>query len=515
MDADVIVVGGGHNGLICAAYLARAGVDTLLVEARPDVGGCASTVTDLDARFNICNCDHTMVRGMPVADELDLAAYGLRYVESEISGIQRFHDGAAPWVFMHDVEAQLDALAAAYPSQVAGYRRYLADALPVAELALEMARTTPSFTRMLGVVASKRGAGAARLLRWSRSSVADVMGDYFDDWHVTMPGVSSGPTVWGVPPTTPGTGMAAAIYATRHLIKTGRPAGGSGALTDAVRASFEAAGGRIRCDAMVERLLVRDGAVAGVRLTDGAELRAERVVAACDPQRVLVDWLDTVPAAARRLVDRYRRMPVHEGYESKVDAVLTGLPRYRDAALIDALVPGADDLAPTTVISPSPAELAEAHELRGRGLVAERPTLLVNVPTVLDPDMQPRPDQHVLSLEVLFTPYSLQGGWPDSSEPQRWLDVLDGFMEPGTLQIDRWRAMTPDRYEADFQMHRGHTPSYSGPPLSALLGRHREATRYRTPIDGLFLSGAGTFPGAGVFGASGRNAADAVITDRE
>ena len=71
MDAEVIVVGAGHNGLICAAYLARAGIDTLLLEARPEVGGCASTVTDLDARFNICNCDHTMIRGMPIADELD------------------------------------------------------------------------------------------------------------------------------------------------------------------------------------------------------------------------------------------------------------------------------------------------------------------------------------------------------------------------------------------------------------------------------------------------------------
>ncbi len=513
MDADVIVVGGGHNGLICAAYLARAGVDTLLVEARAAVGGCASTVTDLDARFNICNCDHTMVRGMPVADELDLASHGLRYLESEISGINRFHDGAAPWVFLHDVDAQLDALAASYPEQVPGYRRYLADALPVAELALEMARTTPSLPRMLGVVGSKRGAGAARLLKWSRSSVADVMGQYFDDWHITMPGVSGGPTVWGVPPTAPGTGMAAAIYATRHLIKTGRPAGGSGALTDAVLASFEAAGGRVRCESMVDRLLVRDGAVAGVRLTDGTELHADRIVAACDPQRVLVDWLDAVPAAAQRLVDRYRSLPVQEGYESKVDAVLTGLPTYRDASVIDALVPGADDLAPTTTISPSPADLAEAHALRSTGGVADRPTFLVNVPTVLDPDMQPHAGQHVLSLEVLFTPYSLQGGWPDSAEPQRWLDLLDGFMEPGTLRIDRWRAMTPDRYEAEFQMHRGHTPSYSGPPLSALIGRHRETTRYRTPIDGLYLSGAGTFPGAGVFGASGRNSADAVITD--
>ena len=509
----MIVVGGGHNGLICAAYLARAGIDTLLVEARSDVGGCASTVTDLEARFNICNCDHVMVRGMPVADELDLAAHGLRYLESEIGSIHQFHDGGTPWVSLHDRDAHLDALQQAYPAQVAGYRRYLADALPVAELALEMARTVPSLTGMLGVAGARRGAGAARLLQWSRMSLTDVMGRYFDDWHLVMPAVSSGPSVWGVPPSVPGTGLAAAIYATRHLIRGGRPAGGSGALTDAVRSSLEAAGGRVRCESMVDRLLLRDGAAVGVRLDDGTELTAGTVVAACDPQRVFVDWIDDVPASATRLVERYRSQPVQDGYESKVDVVLDGLPQWRDAALIDALVPGADTLAPTTSISPSPADLARAHDLRAAGLVAERPTLLANVPTVLDPEMQPRADQHVLSLEVLFTPYEHPGGWPGSSEPERWLDVLEGFLEPGSLRVDRWRAMTPDRYEREFQMHRGHTPAYSGPPLSTLLGRHRDVTRHRTAIAGLYLSGAATFPGAGVFGAPGRNTAAAVERD--
>ncbi len=163
-------------------------------------------------------------------------------------------------------------------------------------------------------------------------------------------------------------------------------------------------------------------------------------------------------------------------------------------------------------MSQSPDQHAEMALLRDRGRVHPEPALLVNVPSVLDPDMQPRPGQHVLSLEVLWTPYALEGGWPGSAEPARWLDVLDGFMEDG-LQIDRYRAMTPDRYEAEFQMHHGHTPAYTAAPLVAFLGRHRETTRYRTPIDGLYLSGAGTFPGAGVFGASGRNAADAVASD--
>src|SRR5690606_15276585 len=141
------------------------------------------------------------------------------------------------------------------------------------------------------------------------------------------------------------------------------------------------------------------------------ELVADRVVAACDPQRVLVDWLDGPPPAARRMVDRWRSRPVQEGYESKLDVVLAELPRWRAADVLDAVAPGADLLSPTSVISRAPTELAEAHALRVAGRVAARPTMLVNVPSGLDPDMQPRADQHVLSLEVLFTPYALAGGW--------------------------------------------------------------------------------------------------------
>ncbi len=182
--------------------------------------------------------------------------------------------------------------------------------------------------------------------------------------------------------------------------------------------------------------------------------------------------------------------------------------------MLSSIAGGADLLAPTTVVSPSPEQLAEAHTMRAQGKVAPQPTFLVNVPSVLDPHMQPTADQHVLSLEVLFTPYALEGGWQGSSEPARWLERArrtDGARNPA--DSIGGGAMTPDRYEAEFSMHRGHTPSYAGPPLSAFFGRQRETTRYRTPITGLYLSGAGTFPGAGVFGASGRNAADAVEHD--
>lgn len=512
--ADVVVVGAGHNGLICAAYLARAGIDTLLIEARDTVGGCASTVSDLGARFNICNCDHTLIRAMPVIDELELASHGLAYVESDASTIAAYHDGAPPWPFFHEQDRTIDAIAATYPSQVAGYRRYLNDALPIAELVVEMARTNPTTGQMLAAGARQKTRGAARLLDWSRRSASEVFARYFDDWHMTMPAISTGPTVWGVSPDTPGTGLAALAYATRHLVKTGRPVGGSGALTDAIAASYRTAGGAVMCSSRVDRLLIADGAVSGLRLDTGEEIHAQSVIAACDPSRVLLDWIDTPPPAARRLVEKARAAPVHDGYESKIDAVLAELPTYRIAERLHADHPGLDICGPTTVICPDPAGLAEAQAARTEGRVVEQPTLLVNVPSAVDPSMQTDSGQHILSLEVLYTPYEHRGGWPASTEPQRWLDLWADRCEPGALaSVDAWRVMTPDRYEAEFSMHRGHTPSYAASPLAALVGRNREFTRYRTPIGGLYFSGAGTYPGAGIFGAAGRNTAAAVKSD--
>ena len=512
--AEVIVVGAGHNGLIAAAYLARSGFDTLLLEARSSVGGCSSTEEDLGARFNICNCDHTMVRAMPMIDELGLADHGLEYLENEVGYVSAFHDDSEPWLFFHEIDRTLEEIAAVYPDQLEGYRRYLDDALPVSRLILDIARTRPSITRILATTAARKAQGAARLLEWSRRSAQEVMSRYFSAWQLTMPAFSTGPTVWGVAPETPGTGLAAAGYATRHLVKSGRPRGGSGALGDSLLRCFEAAGGRVRCEARVARILIDDGAAIGVELDDGQRLTSSTIVAACDPQRVFVDWVDDPPPAARRLVERWRGLPVRDGYESKIDAVLDRVPTPKLAERVAARHPGVDLLGPTTVLSPSPAQLAEGHRLRAEDRVAPFPTFLSNLPSVLDPSMAPS-DGHVLSLEVLFTPYALEGGWPDSHEPRRWLELWAQSMEPGALDSVRdWRAMTPDVYEAQFSMHRGHTPAFAGSPLATLIGRRSELTRYRTPLAGLYLCGAGTYPGAGVFGASGRNAAAVVEHDR-
>jgi phytoene dehydrogenase-like protein len=362
-------------------------------------------------------------------------------------------------------------------------------------------------------VARRRGRGVAGLLRLSRLSAADVLRRYFTDEALLAPVSLTGPAVWGLAPQTPGTGLGALGYALRHLAPTGRPVGGSGALTDAVASALRAAGGEVRTGARVAVIRTRGGRTAGVTLGDGTVLDAPVVVAAADPRSVLVDLLDGGSPAARRLAARWRRRPGRDGYESKLDAVVDTLPRF--AALDDAHLARlgvTEPLGPTAVVAPTLAGIAAARAEADAGRVAARPLFMTNVPSVPDPSVRLADGGHVFSLEVLFTPYTLAGGWAASREPERWLEAYATLVQPGWLDgVRRLRTVGPEDYERDFAMPAGYAPSFAGGPLAALAGRDRELTRYATRVPGLYLTGAGTFPGAGVSGAPGRNAAAAVL----
>ena len=519
MDHGAIVIGAGHNGLICAAYLAQAGIDVLVVEARDSVGGCASTVDALDgARVNICNCEHTMVRATPIADELGLAAHGLRYLPVDPGYFSVHHDAGPGWYVFADLERTLDGLRVAYPSEVENYRRYARAAVPVVKLAAAMANDVPRPGHVLRTSTRLRAKGLATLLRWSRRSVGDVVRSFFATEQLRTPVITVGPSVWGLAPDTPGTGLGALGYATIHAIERGRPVGGSGALPTAVLGALQAAGGQVRTGARVTDVLVEAAAVRGVRLANGEEITAPIVVSAGDPRQLFVDWLKHAPdvAGLATITARHRGASVHDGYESKIDAVIGGRFRYRQASDAVSAAVGVDPadgpLGPTVIVSNSLAQLSADHALAQRGIIAAKPQFLVNAPSVLDPTLAAglNPGEEVLSVEAIWTPYALEGGWPDSAEPERWLRVLATMTEG--LEVKRFRVMTPPEYERQFFLTRGYAPSFAGTPFTALLARMPEQTRYRTPIAGLFLTGAGTYPGAGVWGASGRNAATAVLS---
>ncbi|MEP1125754.1 MAG: NAD(P)/FAD-dependent oxidoreductase [Ilumatobacter sp.] len=518
-DFDAVVIGAGHNGLVTAAYLARAGMSTLLVEARDSVGGTASSEQFAGATVNICNCDHLTFRTTPVMEELALADHGLVYQEVEPAQHNTTWDAArtgSAWSSHHDLDATIEEIARVAPGDVDGYRRYAKAAMPAVRMIFEAATTPPTLAGLTKLALARRLAGTPALLRWSRRSASDVLRSYFETEIVRGPGAVTGPMVWGISPEFAGSGLGALTHAMRHVAKVGRPIGGSGQVPQALLTAFLAAGGTLRTSALVTEICCTGDRVSAVRLRSALDVDGESdddrelvsasiVVSACNPHDTFLRWLKHPPAAADDLIRRWKTVPHADGYESKLDVVLDAVPRLRESER---------SLGPTTVIAPELASIHRGHGLISQGAVLDEPGLLVNVPTLLDPSMAPD-GHHVLSLEALYTPYGLAGGWPGSTEPRRWLEAFADLCEPGLLDsIVDWRAVTPDRYESDFHLPAGHATSFAGGPLAAFRSPHPELTGYETAVAGLYLTGAATFPGAGVWGASGRNCATVVLASR-
>ena len=507
-DFDAIVIGAGHNGLVTAAYLARAGMSTLLIEARTDVGGTAASEQFAGATVNICNCDHLTFRTTPVIEELGLQALGLEYIDLEPAQHNFSWASAAEgkgWSHHHDLDATLDDIGRDFPTQVDGYRRYVDAAAPAVRMIFEAAAEPPTVARLTKLALRRRFSGAGTLMRWSRRSAADVLRSFFDDDAIIGPAALTGPMVWGITPEMPGSGLGALAHAMRHVGAVGRPVGGSGRLPATLLAAFEGAGGTLRIKSLVDTIRCTGDRVSGVALVDGTEISAPIVVSACNPHDTFLRWLKQPPSSASDLVRRWRHVRHDEGYESKIDAVLSAPPVVRGFGR---------PLGPTSAIGPSLGEVDRGARMMAEGRILDRPGMLVNVPSLLDPSIAPT-GRHVLSLEALYTPFGFTGGWADSAEPRRWLEAFAGLCEPGFLDsIIEWRAMTPDIYERDFHLPAGHATSFSGGPLAAFRNQNPELTKYETAVDGLYLTGAATFPGAGVWGASGRNCATVILEQR-
>jgi phytoene dehydrogenase-like protein len=516
--SDVIFVGGGHNGLTAAAVLARRGMKTLVLEARPDVGGAAIT-EELHPGFRISTLAPSAQPAAALMSDLRLADHGLELIEPDPYLFAPLLDGRS-LLLSRDVEATANSIAAFSGEDARRYPEFCATLGRVRTFTGDvMAHTPPDIEQpsnadvwsMLMMGRRFRGLGkkdAYRLLRWAPMSAADFVSEWFESEPLRAViaaggifGTASGPRSAG----------SAAVLLMRMGCGDGRQRfvrGGLGSLTAALASAARAAGADIRTSAEVRRIHVKDGRATGVTLASGEELQAKVVVSNADPRRTLLGLIDPVelePGFLAR-IRSYRAA----GTVAKINLALSGLPNF-------AALPGdVRALGGFIHIGPELDYLERAFDASKYGAWSPRPYLDVTIPSVTDPTLAP-PGAHVMSITAQYAPYHLRfAEWADVSArfADRAIDTLAQYA-PGLASLILHRqVISPVDLESKYGLTGGHI--FHGElaldqlfTMRPLLGW----ARYRTPIRGLYMCGAGTHPGYGVSGLSGLNAAREILKD--
>jgi phytoene dehydrogenase-like protein len=521
---DAIVVGGGHNGLVNGAYLAKAGLRTLILERRHLVGGAAIT-EELYPGFSFTTFSYALSLLRPdIIHELDLVKHGFMPLlmsstfapmengdylllgqdhgvnQREIARHSR-HDADAYDRFNHDVTKVLQAL------------KPLLDAPPPnlfsddPEELLALAGLGARFRALPKDVLHN----TVRLLT---GSAADFLDDYFES--DILKGYLASSSIIGtkVGPRSQGSGLVLLYHLLgEHDGEFGAWSfhkGGNGGFTQVLGRAARALGAEIRLESPVSNVITRGGRVTGVALEDGSEYHAPVVVSALDPRRTFTELVDPRELPGD-LVDAIRRFRF-QGTSAKVNFALDGLPVY------PALAGREDHYRGFTNIGPSIEYLERAFDDAKYGWYSQRPYLDCAIQSTIDPDMAP-PGKHVLSSFVQYVPYQLrESDW--ETERQNLGDTVQRTLEsffPGFSSLVLHReVVTPLDIERTVGLSEGNI--FAGEFLAPQMYFFRPApgwSDYRTPIAGYYQCGSGTHPGGCVMGAPGKLAAQAIVKDRE
>src|SRR5262245_8494870 len=518
-DPDVVVIGAGHNGLICAAYLARSDLHVQVVERRRIAGGCAATEEMAPGvKVSRCFCDHVSLYTTPIPTELELGQYG-----REDLAFDPFHYAPSGpgegLVFWKDVERTADAIGERSSKDARAYRRCIREWGELFEWLQPMLLGSPRPAAVAWRMAKRplhalRGLSKLPLIqRALKGSMKSLLDETFEDPHLkgVLAFITSG--IAGLPPSAPQSAMLAFGAALPHLVGIRRPRGGSGGLIHALVGAVERHGGTVRTAAAAARVEVADGAVRSVRLVDGEEIAARLRVTACDPLTTFQRLLDP-DAVPREIHSALSRVRIANGFALKAEYLIDRLPEW---APHPSITPG-EQAAATKLICPSIDHLERAYAEYLEKRNPRAPALLVGTATALDPGLVPD-KQHLLTVETRYSPYELQGNVPWSSiretEARRMLDLLQPFLASDlTTAVRLTFPQTPEDLERDLGLPRGQITHLDVSTEQTLNRRPiPQLSGYRTPIRGLYLTGAGTHPGGGIWGAPGRNTAHVVLED--
>ncbi len=508
----VVIIGGGHNGLVCAAYLAKAGKKVTVLEAADRVGGAAAT-REFAPGYK-ASCAHLLnLLDDSISKELSLSSNGLSIAKSGLDTIALAADGNHITIRADGIEGA--GLSNEDKAAYREYRRFMSkfaavigglhnqvppritqergDLMTLGKLALKI--------RMLGRDDMRE------FLRIAGINIYDILKENFD--NPLLKGALSLDAVLG---TFSGPRSNNSVFTALHRMSGNNagpagamsiPAGGMGAVTEALATAAKKAGAEIRTGSPVSRILMDGMQVSGVELANGEQLAASTVVSNADPKTTILDLLGSryVEADFARRIHNVRS----NGNAAKLHLALDGLPDFRGL--------GQAQLGERLLIAPTVEYVELAFNHCKYGEYSVKPVAEITIPSIHDRSLAPD-GKHVLSAIVQYAPRNLGAGWSEGKAAftAAVFDVLETYAPDIREKTVATELLTPEDLQREFRMTGGH---WHHGELSLdqflMLRPVPKSAQYKTPVDGLYFCGAGCHPGGGVMGSAGRNAANVVL----
>jgi len=515
---DVVIVGGGHNGLVTAFYLAKAGFKPLVLERRSQTGGAAIT-DEIHPGFRCPTLSHSAGPLRPdVVSDMQLEKHGLKLISPEVAVTTLAPDGRALTLYKDTGRAaqeigkfsQKDAgKYVEFQQSLAKIGRVIGEALKLAPPNID----DPSKGDLWGMLQTGRALRKLgkkdmyRVLRWGPMAVADLVAEYFETELLRATVAARGIFGTFLGPWSAGSSMVLLLRSAGDSHPAGSAmfaAGGTGAITQAMTSAAKAAGAEIRAGADVIQVRVKDGVATGVILSNGEEIAAKAVVSNADPKRTLLKLVDPThltPDFVKKLQNY--RMP---GTVAKVNLALSGLPKFTSLST--------EAMSGRIQIGHEIDYLERAFDASKYGDFSRQPYLEAIIPSIADPSLAP-PGQHVMSIYMQYAPYKLKGtDWESqrSALGETVVKTLSQYAPDLPELILKHQVITPQDLEDVYgltggQIFHGELALDQFFTMRPLL----DGARYRTPVENLYLCGNGTHPGTGLTGGSGANAAREIV----
>jgi len=513
-DYDVLIIGAGHNALVCGGYIAKAGYRVALFERRDIVGGAVVTEEHVPGfKFDLGGSAHILINHTPIVRDLELEKYGLYYIDLDPIFFAPFPDGTSI-TFWKDVDKTCESIAQVCEPDAQAYRRFITEWMPLAEGMVEAflrPPTPPNLIRHIGLRTGNKDNWATRL-RDIFSGYGPFLRRTFQSEKVQAAigwmAAQSGP-----PPSEPFSGPFALWHPMYHVSGARRPRGGSGMLTQALQKMIEDHGGEIHVSSPVSRILVEGGKAVGVETISGERYTAKKIVSGAHIHTTMKMLGDDMPTQSRELVEKAR---IGNGFGMVVRYAMDELPDYTAA-------PSPSDGSPAPhhhalqFLCPSLDYLDRAYADYLSGKPSEDPALISMTFSAVDPTLAPQ-SKHTMFLWAQYYPYELASGasWDDIAEQveDRIISKMAEYAPNVKGAVIGKLIETPLYLERTLGLLRGNVMHLEMSVDQMFMMRPTLMMgNYKGPVKNLYLTGASTHPGGGIMGASGRNAAHIVLKD--